>query len=275
MLRESAIKAGLIDWFFQKNLLNDDAVLINELPVDDFSRRADIVIANGKLLAFEIKSDYDNLERLEGQIETYLDYFDKVTLVCAAKFTSTALRKLPREVEILEYKESDDKLNFVSRNRGRQKLVTSNEKFLSFVDKRSLIRGLRRKKIACNESFHREQLYEVSQRLNKSTMRLISLDYLKNKYARTYNRFLLERKDITQTSDLKLLSKRKLNSSEPQGDVKKLVSNSLEAYSSKISTKDITENLMKYGFSGNQKVKITPRIATSYQSSESSSSSKL
>lgn len=61
------------------------AAFIAELFVDGFARRADLVMANGKLAAFEIKSERDSLDRLEGQLSTYERLFEQVTVVCAMK----------------------------------------------------------------------------------------------------------------------------------------------------------------------------------------------
>jgi len=85
VLNEGDIKAAVIDRLFASAALSD-AVLINEMVIANWSRRADLVVANGKLHAFEIKSDFDSLRRLQGQVETYLSRFDKVTVVCTPKF---------------------------------------------------------------------------------------------------------------------------------------------------------------------------------------------
>lgn len=61
------------------------ASFVSELFIDGFSRRADLVMANGKLAAFEIKSDRDTLDRLDGQLQTYLRLFERVTIVCAQR----------------------------------------------------------------------------------------------------------------------------------------------------------------------------------------------
>ncbi|NMM85066.1 hypothetical protein B2J88_11915 [Rhodococcus sp. SRB_17] len=61
------------------------AAFVSELFIACFARRADLVMANGKLAAFEIKSERDSLERLEGQLDTYLRLFEQVTVVCAKR----------------------------------------------------------------------------------------------------------------------------------------------------------------------------------------------
>ena len=64
-------------------LLQDDP---EGFPMDEFGlcqhrARVDIAVFNGALHGFEIKSDYDTLDRLEGQAEVYNATLDTVTVV--------------------------------------------------------------------------------------------------------------------------------------------------------------------------------------------------
>lgn len=77
------------------------AAFIAELFVDGFKRRVDLVMANGKLSAFEIKSDRDSLDRLEGQLQSYLRVFEQVSVVCAERHLAGVLAKAPAEVGVL------------------------------------------------------------------------------------------------------------------------------------------------------------------------------
>lgn len=65
-------------------------------------RKADLLILNGTSTAYEIKSDFDNFDRLPGQIEHYLKAFDKVYLVTGAEFLHKAQRLLPPSAGIIE-----------------------------------------------------------------------------------------------------------------------------------------------------------------------------
>lgn len=76
------------------------AAFISELFLDNFSRRADLVAANGKLGVFEIKSSKDTLNRLDGQLETYLRYFEQVTVVCDSKHLDNVKAGAPASVGI-------------------------------------------------------------------------------------------------------------------------------------------------------------------------------
>ena len=77
-----------------------NAKVLTELCVDDFSRRADVVLVNGKLSAFEIKGDQDSLYRLDGQVATFSKFFESLTVVCSAKHTGGVLDKVPPDVGV-------------------------------------------------------------------------------------------------------------------------------------------------------------------------------
>lgn len=76
------------------------AAFVSELFIDAFARRADLVMANGKLSAFEIKSDRDTLDRLDGQLETYLKLFEQVTVVCAERHQAGVESRAPDGVGV-------------------------------------------------------------------------------------------------------------------------------------------------------------------------------
>lgn len=78
------------------------ARVLRELCVAGFSRRADVVLVNGNLAAFEIKGENDNLARLPGQISTFSDYFEFLTIVCASRHTENVLATVPASVGVWE-----------------------------------------------------------------------------------------------------------------------------------------------------------------------------
>lgn len=95
---EARLKAAVIDRLYEKRFVDATAVLISEMVVDNWSRRADVVLANGKLWGFEIKSEADSLARLPGQIEAFSKTFEKLTVVVASKFETPAKAMLPEGV---------------------------------------------------------------------------------------------------------------------------------------------------------------------------------
>jgi hypothetical protein len=92
---ETRMKAAVIDRLLSAGHVCGDSVLISEMTVANWTRRADIVLANGKLWAFEIKSEADRLARLPGQVSTFAAHFEKLVVVVAARFEEQAKELLP------------------------------------------------------------------------------------------------------------------------------------------------------------------------------------
>lgn len=107
-----------------------DAAFISEMFLNNFSRRADLVMANGKLCAFEIKSSLDSLDRLEGQLETYQRFFEQVTVVCATKHLVGVEAGTHSDVGIWSVSH-DGQLSVTRRAKTRQ--ILSKQTWLSFL----------------------------------------------------------------------------------------------------------------------------------------------
>ncbi|HDU5925795.1 TPA: sce7726 family protein, partial [Klebsiella aerogenes] len=106
---EKKLKRSVLEHLYKKGTLDEKTIVINELTIDSFSRRADlVVIKNGKMIAYEIKSDADSLNRLSGQMDKYLDYFDKVVVVTTSKHTPNILNSINEKIEVWEI--ADDKV---------------------------------------------------------------------------------------------------------------------------------------------------------------------
>ena len=95
---ETRLKAAVIDRLFEAKAVDSDSVLVSEMMVANWSRRADIVLANGKLWAFEIKSESDKLARLPGQLESFAYHFEKFVVVVAPRFEEPVRMMLPEAV---------------------------------------------------------------------------------------------------------------------------------------------------------------------------------
>lgn len=68
---------------------------VEELGINHGSVRADVVVINGIMDCYEIKSDRDTLQRLPEQIRAYNAVFDKVTLVVGFAHIYEALEIIP------------------------------------------------------------------------------------------------------------------------------------------------------------------------------------
>lgn len=101
MMTPNEIKKLLRDWIVKSLPHREGDSLIDELCFIDKSRRADVVHANGKLSAFEIKSHADTLQRWSGQQDAYLSCFDEVWLCCHSKHLLKALDITYQDVGII------------------------------------------------------------------------------------------------------------------------------------------------------------------------------
>ncbi|RYM61530.1 hypothetical protein BSQ98_18255 [Serratia liquefaciens] len=104
MKKPLEIRNQLRSWIREEsNYYSYDAsdVLIDELCFFDRKARADLVYANGKLTAFEIKSYADSLTRWSFQHDAYLRVFDVVWLCCHYKHAMKAMSMSSDKVGII------------------------------------------------------------------------------------------------------------------------------------------------------------------------------
>lgn len=107
-LREPEIKAALIDALFAEHMIYDDTIIVSEMPVVAMSRRADVVVANGHLVGFEIKSDGDKTSRLTGQLEAYQKAFEGIVIVTGAKHLQECLVSSAASVGVVAVDQLED-----------------------------------------------------------------------------------------------------------------------------------------------------------------------
>lgn len=185
-LFEGDIKTTVINKLFASGFLSGDTALINEFTVDGWSRRADLVVANGKLHAFEIKSASDSLVRLRGQLETYQLFFDKVTLVIADRHEEKALSITPDSVEVWRVHD-DGKLTVLRR--GRSKDIRDRNALISLLRVRDLRSLLRNSGISPLPKL-RDDLVPLAHSLSVAQLRKRVLASIKNRYAKTTQAFI-------------------------------------------------------------------------------------
>ena len=78
--------------------------LENSLLTGEFrsgNSRADMVIINGTSTVYEVKSKYDSLKRLDGQVADYRNVFDRIVIVTTAEKTKEVLDRVDPLVGIM------------------------------------------------------------------------------------------------------------------------------------------------------------------------------
>lgn len=83
------------DILLKRHKLNE-ACMLSEFRVEN--RKADTVILNGTATAYEIKSEKDNLLRIQDQISAYLKVFPEVSVIAAEGHIDTLIRTLPQSI---------------------------------------------------------------------------------------------------------------------------------------------------------------------------------
>ena len=209
MIREYDIKAALIDWLYEKGHV-DNAVIVNEMVVANWSRRVDIAVANGRLHAYEIKSDADTLKRLPGQVELFSSHFDKLILVVASKFVSTVLSEYPSEVGVLEVVYENKKIHFRQARAGRI-VETKDHKILSgFLTKLDMYKFLRMEGVTADISMARADLIELMRSTSVRSLRQYVISTVKEKYSDTFKAFENKRSVEGTYKSISMLSRREL-----------------------------------------------------------------
>lgn len=95
VLNDSAIRSAMKGDLLLEQMQDPATLVIDELGLKHGRVRADIVVVNAALSAFEIKSARDNLKRLPQQIHVYGCIADYATLVTVEKYVEPALSLLP------------------------------------------------------------------------------------------------------------------------------------------------------------------------------------
>ncbi|MAL99669.1 MAG: hypothetical protein CL583_14600 [Alteromonadaceae bacterium] len=192
---EPQIKASLINHLRRVDYIDLGTPIFSELSISTNFRRADLCIVHkGKLTAFEVKSEADSLYRLKGQLADYLNYFDKVIVVTAPKFTNQIINEAPKSVGVWEASNE----TITKKRRGSFNLIQDNVKIASFLRKNE-IKTLLSKSGAAEGS-------SVS-KLSKRQVRDFVVYKLSEKYRPHYQRFWdeVKNRDVS-ISDLELLS---------------------------------------------------------------------
>jgi len=82
-----------------KHSLNT-SYMLTEFRVENC--RADVVILNGTSNVYEIKSEYDSLDRIQNQVESYMKMFDMVNVITSYSQLPKVYSELPSEVGLME-----------------------------------------------------------------------------------------------------------------------------------------------------------------------------
>lgn len=133
MLR-SAVRAKL-----QCKLVGERDVIVDELLTPDGLARIDLALVNGKLAAYELKSDFDSLRRLPMQHAALGPYFDQLSVVVTGKHLDKASSIIPPWWGIFVGTHGGDDVKITMVRNPRRNPERSLEKQLHFLWKEDLV----------------------------------------------------------------------------------------------------------------------------------------
>lgn len=202
---EKFAKALLIQHMLRSGMIADDVVLINELALENFSRRADIALVNGNIELFEIKSEADNLLRLSGQIETFTRYCDKMHVVAAPRHIEDILSSTPNEVAVWQL-DGSGIIKIVRR--GKKQTLRDKQSLLRLININELKHLLRENAVKVSIQ-RRKYLEAAAMELPVSMIRSGVLELLKERYKHTTQQFLaaISRNDSVNVEHLSELKR--------------------------------------------------------------------
>lgn len=96
------------EYFYKNTMLNKllikrhdyrKTVVLSELPIGN--SKADFIMINGKGVVYEIKTELDNLERLDSQIKDYYKAFSEVVIVTYEENLDKVMKIIPDTVGIM------------------------------------------------------------------------------------------------------------------------------------------------------------------------------
>jgi hypothetical protein len=92
---DKVIRTALRAYLKQLHKKDSRVRIVEEFGVEHGTARADVVVVNGILHGYEIKSDRDTLARLPEQMDAYNSVFDRVTLIVGKQHVYEAVNLVP------------------------------------------------------------------------------------------------------------------------------------------------------------------------------------
>lgn len=200
---EAKMKAAVIDRLIAGEYVDSEAVLISEMTVANWTRRADIVLANGALWGFELKSDADNLSRLPGQLETFQGHFEKFTVVAAQRFEGAILPMLRPGTGL--WLVAPDGL--IKQKVAPKKSTLTKDAYISLMTARELRALLSSSGIPTPANIFRRDLVNRCYKLSLDLVASAARDSLKQRYRVRHQEFMNFKNTIGTLGAIKSLSR--------------------------------------------------------------------
>lgn len=197
------LTARLVDQYVLPTY-SDLELLVCEFEYMQGKRKADLVaLSGGNLIAFEVKSERDTLQRLEGQLKGYLDSFEQVYVVTSKAHLQEIKRIADRRVGLIVEADGDI---FLHRKAPIRKRLNPRA-VVSILTKTALSRFVGIKPNLTADYTYGEMVDIAIKTFTQKTISAYIKDYAASKYQRCFPAFMNERGMYTHTDDLLFLSR--------------------------------------------------------------------
>lgn len=197
---EKQLKCKIVDYI----LRNYHPQLIGlEVPFFGGRRWADVLLITGdnKLIAFEIKSDFDSFRRIKAQLPDYAKTFDQTYLMLSPKFCQKkTLASLPGYIGIGTFSRDSGVPQMLRKAPMEDRLAKTHLSYFLWNEDLSEYRKNKRETVTKIRA--RLKRYVSIRDLRKSAIRV-----LLKRYKTRYSRFLSEKSVKTQVEDLVWLTR--------------------------------------------------------------------
>lgn len=152
-MRDIDVRMVLRERNLSRYLEDDTTLVVEEMGIFQGESRIDIAVINGSLLGYEIKSNSDNLKRLESQLTHYEQVFDFLTFVVGNRHSTPIVSMLPEWCGVIEVtdKKGDGQLTLKyirkpKRNKNINALALAQllwkDELLSLLNNKGITKGL-------------------------------------------------------------------------------------------------------------------------------------
>ncbi|MBK0015678.1 sce7726 family protein [Kosakonia sp. S42] len=197
-MNEIDFKIPLTKFFMAK-----DSVALNfEFPFDFNRRRCDLLIASDEeIIGVEIKSDIDNLYRLDEQLKSYYTCFNKVYVACGVRHYNE-ISKIKGNFGIIYITKENLTIKRKAKTRKDLNIIA----VLDMCEKTSL------EKITNMKSSSKADLIMgIISTYKKNEIYAIHRKAIYEKVSRIYDTFISEKGDVITREDITLLSLKSMN----------------------------------------------------------------
>lgn len=196
MCRVSAeyIKAAVIDWLISRH---SSIIIGNEVMYGSSRKVVDLLaIIDNKTVAIEIKSDYDNLNRLPEQIIEYNKIFDKVIIISAPSHLKSITQLISKGIGLYVIDKSIKKIqtSLINHNLDKLEILYS----ISSVFLKKNYPNLK--------NLNADELRSHLSKKGKSEIHQILISFYQQRLSERFRFFLNERGEYTLVDDIPTLS---------------------------------------------------------------------